>query len=134
MGSNRRRNATRLAKQASELGFAVPEVIAYRVARLALAGASPSRRDRAEFQRMSTEKVSAFYESWNAMLLATCRANLDFAMSFLASPTSWPSWNRTLRASAERAALDVLASGVAPVHRRAVANAKRLRRHRSSID
>jgi hypothetical protein len=134
MGSNRRRNANRLAKQVSDLGLAVPEVIAHRLARLSLAGASPSPRDRAEFQRMSTEKVSAFYESWNAMLAATYRANLDFTMSFLAWPTSWAGWNRTVRASAQRAALDVLASGVAPVHRRAVANAKRLRRRRSSID
>ena len=117
-----------------ELGLAVPEVVVHRVARMALAGASPSRRDRAEFHRMSTEKVSAFYESWNAMFFAAYRANVDFLSSFLASPMSSASWHRTMGAQAQRAALDILASGVAPIHRRAVSNAKRLRRSRLSID
>jgi len=124
-----RRRAARLATQAMELGLAVPEVVARRVLRMALAGPSPSAADREEWLRMSAEKVSAFYESWNEMFLATYCANLRF---FLSAPAWWSmAWSRhghrTASASLQRAALDMLASGVAPIHRRAVRNAKRLR-------
>ena len=69
---------TRVATQAMELSLAVPEVVARRIMRMALAGSFPSDADRDEFLRMGTEKVSAFYESWNSMFLAGCRANLQF--------------------------------------------------------
>ena len=126
---HRRRRTTRLATQAMELGLAVPEVVAHRVARMALAGSSPSASDRAEFLRMSAEKVSAFYESWNSMFLAMYRANLRLFLSAPAWPTVCLSQGHRARsAKVQRAALDILASGVAPIHRRAVGNAKRLRR------
>ena len=70
-----------------ELGLAAPEVIAQRLLRMALAGSSPSASDREEFSRMSAEKVSAFYESWNGMFLAAYRANLQW---FLSAP-AWSS-------------------------------------------
>ena len=113
-----------------ELGVAVPEVMARRVFRMALAGPSPSAADREEWLRMNGEKLSAFYESWNGMLLAAYRANLQW---FLSAPawwsTAWPGpGHRMVSARVQRAALDMLASGVAPIHRRAVRNAKRLRR------
>jgi hypothetical protein len=112
-----------------ELGLAVPEVVGQRIMRMALAGSSPSKADRDEFSRMSTEKVSAFYESWNAIFLAAWRANLQC----LASWTAWPSvWlvagRRSHSTTLQRAVLDIVASGMAPVHRRAVGNAKRLRK------
>lgn len=128
MPHRRRRRSTRLATQAIELGLAVPEVVAGRVARMALAGASPSAADRAEMLRMSAEKVGAFYESWNSMLVAAHRANVRLLLSA-------PWWSAVYfgqhhRASSEvhRSALDVLASGLAPIHRRVIGNVKRLRR------
>ncbi len=81
---------------------------------------------------MGAEKAAAFLESWNAMLWELFRANLSFAASV--GPLYWLRWPATTRSSRaaarhfERAALAVLASGVAPIHRRAVANAKRLSR------
>ena len=121
--------APRLAGQAIELGLAVPEVIARRVARMVLAGASPTAADRDEFHRMGAEKVVAFYESWNAMFLAAYRANLRLLLS---APPWWAPWAgpwpRALRAHARRTGVDLMASGIAPIHRRAVANAKRLRK------
>jgi len=54
---------------------------------------------------MWAEKTEAFYESWNAMMLEMWRANVATS-------------------------LRVLGAGLAPVHRRAAANAKRLRRLR----
>lgn len=113
-----------------ELGLAVPEVVARRVVRMALAGVSPSAADREELLRMGAEKFSAFYESWNDMFFAVCHANLRL---FLSAPAWWSiAWprhgHRSGSARLHRAALDILASGVAPIHRRAVRNAKRLRR------
>jgi hypothetical protein len=126
-----RHPATRLTTQAMELGLAVPEVIAQRLLRMALAGSSPSASDREEFLRMSGEKVSAFYESWNGIFLAMYRANLHW---FLSAPTWSSVWrgqgHRAVSATLQRAALDILSSGVAPVHRRAVSNSKRLRPYR----
>jgi hypothetical protein len=129
MPSRRSRKSHVLAVQAMELGFAAPQVIAHRVMRMAVAGSSPSLRDRKEFYLMGAEKVAAFYESWNAMLLEMFCANLK---SLSTAPLFWFSWptsmgySRAASTRFQRAALAVLGKGVAPVHRRAVANAKRL--------
>jgi hypothetical protein len=81
---------------------------------------------------MSSEKVTAFGESWNAMAMQAFRANQLLAASFLRA-----FWVPSPRAKAsayaavgqlQGAALGVLVKGMAPVHRKAVANAKRLAR------
>ena len=81
---------------------------------------------------MGAEKMSAFYESWGAMWVEVFRANLELSLwSARFFWLRWPATSRLSRAVASRfqqASLAVLAKGVAPVHRRAVANAKRLRR------
>jgi len=69
---------------------------------------------------MGAEKVVAFYESWNAMLLALLRANLSPALSPF---QVW--WSPT---QLQRKGLTILSGGLAPVRRRAAANARRLRR------
>jgi hypothetical protein len=109
-----------------ELGVAVPQVIAHRVARMAIAGASPSARDRKELRRMGTEKVAAFNEAWNAMALEAFRANQRLTLSFMQS--LWFPWIHPKRRQLSNAALGILGKGMAPVRRRAVANAKRLGR------
>jgi hypothetical protein len=129
MPSRRRRRARRLATQAVELGFAVPEVVAHRIGRMVLAGAAPSAHEREELFRMSAEKVLAFHEAWNGMMIAAWRTNLRLFLSASVWSPPWPfvshpRWRRTL----QRMAVDILASGMAPIHRRAVANAKRLRK------
>ena len=78
---------------------------------------------------MTTEKVAAFYESWNNMSLAVWRANLRFFLSGPAWSAAWLSGGRRARnRKMQHAALDIVASGLAPIHRRAVRNAKRLRK------
>jgi hypothetical protein len=118
----------------TELGLAVPQVLAYRLTRMALAGSSPSARDRTEFERMGKEKVAAFYESWNAMLVQILRANAELPLlSVRLFLSGWPAARPSSRAAAahvQRAVLRILGEGVAPVRRRAVANARRLRRVR----
>lgn len=109
----------RVGRQLAELALAAPQVVAHRTARMASAGLSPSKRDRAEFARMGAEKVAAFHESWWAMWTACWALPVRFAMS-LSPPGA------TLAAAASNAALLVAASGLAPIHRRAVSNARRL--------
>ena len=116
----RRRRSKSLAAQSVALGFAVPQVIAHRMARMG---------DHKEMHRMGTEKLLAAGEAWNAMALQAMLENQKLALSMMQS--FWFPWTRS---SASRhlsdAALNVLASGMAPVSRRAVANAKRLARPR----
>jgi hypothetical protein len=115
--------------KAAELAFAVPQVVAHRVTRMALAGTSPTARDQREFRQMGTEKMAAFAESWNLMATQAFRANYVLATSF------WRSWltgkpSQISESQMRNAALGVLRKGIGPVHRRAVANAKRLARTR----
>jgi len=122
------RRTKSLAAQTIDLGFAVPQVIAHRVARIMLAGGSPSARDRRELHRMGTEKILAANEAWSAMAIQTVLENQKLALSFMQS--LWFPWVRRQSAALQlsNAALDVLGKGMAPVRRRAVANARRLGR------
>ena len=128
------RRSLALAAQVTDLGLAVPRVLAHRITRIVLAGSSPSARDRREFQRMSTEKVAAFCESWNAMLVEITRANVELSLSsarwFLSGSPATLQSSCTAAAHVQRAAIGILGKGVAPVRRRAVANARRLGRAR----
>jgi hypothetical protein len=130
----RRRRSKTLAVQAAELAFAVPQVVAHRATRIAMAGASPSARDRREFRRMGTEKVAAITESWNAMAMQAFLANQQLALSYMQS--LWFPWlgpkpsAKSASRQMTKAALGILGEGMAPIHRRAVANAKRLGRAR----
>jgi hypothetical protein len=102
----RRRRRTRSFARAAELALIAPQVIAMRNLRM---------HDQLEMQRMVTEKMFAFWESMSAMGLS--------AMSQAWSP--WMSPWQTMAAASK-----VLEQGVRPVHRRAKANARRLRRLR----
>lgn len=96
----RRRKAGSLAG----LAMVAPQVIALRSLRA---------HDTREMQRMGTEKVQAFWESMGAMGVQMAKAN-------------WSLWMTPWQAAA--AASKVMEKGLAPVHRRAKANARRLRR------
>jgi hypothetical protein len=119
--------------QAAELAWAVPQVVAHRLARIAGAGLNPTLRDRKEFARMVSEKHDAFGESWQAMAWQALHAQQAFAAALARAALSVPSPRRKNAAHAlakelQRSALAVAGKGLAPVHRRAVANAKRLGR------
>ena len=101
---------------------------------MALAGHRPSARDQREFQMMSDEKTAAFKESWGAMAAASMRANQQLATSVMTTVLfPWSKYSATpdvLASQYHQAAMGVLDKGMAPVHRRAVANAKRLKNTR----
>lgn len=121
----RRSSAQSLAFKAGELAFAAPQVIAHRLTRMAQSAASPTAADQREWMLMSSEKLAAFNESWFAMGLEAWRIQqrqmlalmTSFGVPWTASYTS---------AKARRDATALWGSALAPVHRRAVANAKRL--------
>ena len=117
MTTRRSRKSRSLAAQSIELGVAVPQVIAHRLARM----------DSQEFCRMGSEKVAAFNEAWAAMAMQAALENQKMALSFLQS--FWFPWARPRKSASRQlsdAALGILGKGMAPVRRRAVANAKRL--------
>lgn len=129
MTTRRTRKSLAIATQATQLAFAVPQVILQRAASLSTA-ASP--RDGAEFTRMITEKQRAFAEAWFAMGARSLIGGQALFATMLRS--AWTPWTRSaalarpLGAEACDVALDVLHAGFAPVHRTAVANARRLGR------
>lgn len=134
-----RRSSARLALQGAQLAQAAPEVVALRVGRMLAAGPTPSPSDQREFMKMGAEKVAAFYESWLAMSMQTLRVQQRFMAWWLQESQRalqsgvllWPGAGGALSAQAagraQAGALRVAASGLAPVRRRAVANARRLR-------
>ena len=119
----RRRSRTNAAKL-GELGMAAPQVIAHRLSRLALAGAAPSARDRKELTGMLAEKQLAFMQSWAAMWAEGLRWQHQLALSLVGGPQAVA---RQI-AGAGRALDKMAGKGLAPVHRKAVGNAKRLAR------
>ena len=132
MPSPHRHTATSLSTQVAELAWAAPFVVAHRVTRMMLAGLNPSDRDRKEFTLMRTEKAAAFHESWHAMALHTWQAQQALVSSFVLavwSPLSVRQPSATATASRlHDAALGAWGEGLAPVHRTALANARRLSR------
>ena len=80
---------------------------------------------------MGAEKAAAFAESWNAMATQALQANPTLALSFLRafwSPASARSSAASATRQVGRAVTGIVQKGLAPVHRCAVANAKRLGR------
>lgn len=132
MSIRRNRKVATLVIKATELGVAAPFVVAHRLTRMALAGRTPGIRDQREFTLMGTEKVAAFYESWNAMFSESIRIQQDIVASVWRS--FWVPWLNVgsfavrPKINLPHAALRVLSRGMAPAHRRAVANARRLSR------
>jgi hypothetical protein len=122
----RRRRKKSFYALSTELALAIPQVMTHRLLRMAAAGGKPSLRDQREFDRMITEKAAAFSDSWADMAAKSFEVNQKLALSFMRSwLTHSPSGVHHTK-QLQRAALNVLAAGMAPVHRRATANARRL--------
>jgi hypothetical protein len=128
---------TRIGAQSAGLALAVPQVVGHRVTRMIAAGSTPDARDLREFNLMSSEKTTAFVESWMAMGAYLIRANQQTALNmvgswwkswFSLSGLNWPTaqqfWPRTQQL--QSTALGMMVKGIEPVHKAAVANAKRL--------
>jgi hypothetical protein len=121
--SKRKRRVTATPVKLIELGLAAPQVIAHRLTRMALAGPALSARDRNEFTGMFLEKQTAVAQAWMGMFAEGVRLQQQFAFSLLTGATP-----RQHAARTKRAASRIASAGLAPIHRKAVANAKRLGR------
>jgi hypothetical protein len=145
---------TDLAWKMTEMSVASASVIHHRTNRMATAGRVPSGRDRKEFARMGSEKVAAgmhvavalsrhglaSYVDHSARTFAHMVEATTALMTLAASqnPNQFlarqPRLARSLSRLTESAlalsdsAARMAAAGLAPVHSRAVANAKRLAR------
>lgn len=121
-----------LGTRTAEMLLASGQVIAMRVTRMAAAGASPTARDRKEFLRMGSEKLQAGAQSTLAV------AAQWQAMGWQLWARGWQQWLALLGGAAARAVplhaqLPRLAqAALAPVHRTATANARRLAGTRST--
>ena len=127
----------RLSRDTAQMVAAVPQVVAHRVGRMMTAGVVPNGRDQQEFYLMGAEKVAAFNESWMAMSRQTFAAQQQFALWWMQTwwkvalggwmhPPTLSSLSNGASRNLMNGWLDVTLCGVAPVHRRAVANARRL--------
>lgn len=132
MPSNLRnsRSGTQLAVQTSQLAYAVPQVMAHRLTRMALGGTVPNERDQIEFQRMGDEKMMAFGQSFTAMALYALKIQQEMGWAMARSMFSpWlgaaPTFASSMR-QMQGAALGMATAGLKPVHRTATANARRL--------
>lgn len=134
MPSRRTSKSNSLSTKTAELAFAAPQVIAHRLTRMALSGPTPSARDLKEFRLMFDEKNVAFTQSWMAM--ATQMALANQALAFSLTQAFWsPFFGRnasfgSLASQMQSAGLSILDKGIAPMHRKARSNAKRLARTR----
>jgi len=130
MATRRTRKSKSLTVKSMELALSVPQVFAHRVTRMALAGPKLSNRDRKEFQIMVTEKHAAFAQAWSDMAMHAFRANQAFTASMLRFVFTPFSYAKPSAASAaaqvQKAAIGVFGKGLAPIHRKAVSNARRL--------
>ena len=130
MATRNARKSTSLAVKSAQLAVAAPQVVAHRLTRMALSGPQLSKRDRKEFSMMVHEKQAAFAHAGRDMAVQTIRANQAIAASLwraFFNPFAYPKpAAKTVAVQMQNAALDVLSKGLAPVHRKAVSNAKRL--------
>jgi hypothetical protein len=129
MATRRARKLQSLTIKSMELALSVPQVFAHRITRMALAGPHLSDRDRKEFQIMLNEKHAAFAQAWSNMAMHAFQTNQAFTASmipFFFTPFSYMRAAASAAAHAQNAAIGMLGKGLAPIHRKAVSNARRL--------
>lgn len=131
MTLRKRTRAATTARKLGELAVAAPQVVAHRVGRMATSGLAPSPRDRKEFAGMVHEKQVAFAQSWMAMFAEGLRVQQSMWLSWVGSlatlpTTSLPALQRRRAMQLQDAAVRIASKGLAPIHRKAVANSKRL--------
>ncbi len=120
----KKRRPRTTASKLAELSLAVPQVVAHRMTRMAMAGPTLSARDHKEFTGMVAEKQLAFAQSWLAMMSESVRQQQRFMLSWVGGV---PSIGK--QAAQSQSAMNSIAhAGLGPLHRKAVANSKRLAR------
>ena len=142
----------RVFYDASEMFSASTQVVGHRTARMAMAGPLPNSRDRTEFDLMHHEKVDAAKESVRAISSGLMSLSVELALE--TSRNIWATSSSALALGSSRSAAQwlerqtallkiataypsqplhlahsaahLVQDGLAPIHIRATANAKRL--------
>lgn len=118
----------RLARQIAEINTVVPGIVASRLMRFAWTGKHPSRSDRDEFARMSSEKWQAASQSAMASTLFLCKLQIEAAQFFWqAALFPWLGTQARRDNSGSNPSTGLMSAALAPYHRMATANARRLR-------
>lgn len=132
MSTRTSRRSSSATRKIGELAVAAPQVVAHRLTRMAMAGPVLSERDRKEFTGMVQEKQQAFFHSWVAMYTEALRIQQTLWMQWF-SPTTlmslWSPQHYSKMPSVWRGSFNRIAdAGLTPVHKKAVSNARRLRK------
>jgi hypothetical protein len=119
--------------QVFDIAWATPLVMSLRIFQMLASGPNPSRKDRKEFDRMWSEKLSAYNESWTAMYTECLRLQQDalpVVAEFWFNP--WAIFSQTKNSQKlhqpDHLGERLISKGLAPIHKRVTANAKRLSR------
>ncbi|KRG71608.1 hypothetical protein [Pseudoxanthomonas dokdonensis] len=118
--------ATReLTAQLADLAVVAPGVVLQRSLRLASVDGQWSASDQQEILRMSSEKILAAWQSWEAMTRYAIRLNSDLMLACAGFwlPATFP---RTRLPSTQEALTRMTVAGVRPYRRAAKANQRRL--------
>lgn len=124
-------SAITLLLQVNELAKTAPVVVAKRVSKMALSAINPNVRYRDDLTHLVEEKVSAFQESWAAMVRQTLSVQQDLsdrALQAFSTPLS-PNLSvlpGSLLWSVLENGLSIVSKGLEPILSRTVANSKRL--------
>ena len=122
------RRSNHLAKQATQLAIAAPQVIQARVSRFMKAGVNPSEQDQHEFYTMGAEKWWAFSTAGLAMSYEMAKQNQKLMSSFFNPFTGLSPFKPLSTAVLQNNFLDVINKGLEPIRKTAIANAKRLQK------
>jgi predicted Co/Zn/Cd cation transporter (cation efflux family) len=117
----------RLGRQLAEINAVVPGIVSRRVMQFAWAGTNPSRSDRKEMSRMAAEKWQAASQSAMAMTAFAMEQQMQVAQSFWqAIWAPWMGMSADYGRPVANPVASLLNAGIAPYHRIATANARRL--------
>lgn len=119
----------RLARQIAEINTVVPGIIASRLMRMATAGTQPSRSDRNELTRMSSEKWQAASQSAVEATMFLFNLQMEAMQSFWqAAMVPWLGIQVRTGSPGSNRGAGLMTAALAPYHRIATANARRLRK------
>ena len=124
------RNMSKFYRQSEDVGMKAPQVMHKRLSMLAQQNPFSNHKEVREIEQMVNEKAMAFVESWQDMgmqtLIAQQHINELLFDNWLKALFGKPIAYDQLFYQINLETLKILEKGMSPIHRRVVANAKRL--------
>lgn len=131
MAVSKAKTTQKLSQQALDMSLSVPFVMTQRMMQMATADWPLSTKDKKEFTRMGSEKVLAFGEAWFAMAAKTWQTQFMLAQQLMLGALGPNANYLKMAQTAQTKSLEnmqrVMVAGVAPIHAKTGANAKRLK-------